>query len=156
MQKPKIDLLVLSITSPILIGLYENEKLVKDFSYDGKTSDILPLAFEQLTCEYDINAIFYVNGPGSFMAIKISYIFLKTFCITNDIELFATSGFTFNQNSPIKALGKKYFFNNKDGKISLNNLDEDTKIYPFELPKKLEKEVFSTNNEPNYNLPAVN
>ena len=40
------------------------------------------------------------------MAIKVAYIFLKTISITRSIDLYACEGFEFNQNSPIKALGK--------------------------------------------------
>ena len=41
------------------------------------------------------------------MAIKVAYLFLKTISISKNIELESCSGFEFNKNSPIKALGKK-------------------------------------------------
>lgn len=156
MQKPNISILVISITNPILIGIYEDNNLVTTISQEGKTSDILPQVFQELQQKYKIEKIAYVNGPGSFMAIKISYIFLKTFCIVNNILLLAANGFNFNNNSPIKALGKKYFFNTDDDKIDLNFLNDDTKIYPFELPQKLDDSILTQECEPNYNLPAVN
>jgi hypothetical protein len=70
--------------------------------------------------------------------------------------LFASSGFEFNQNSPIKALGKKFFFKAKDDRIYLDFLNEDTIINDFQLPKVLDKKVFSEDSLPSYNLPAVN
>lgn len=156
MQKPSITVLVISITNPILIGIYQDNKLLNTISKEGKTSDILPLVFQDLHEEYHIEKVAYVNGPGSFMAIKISYIFLKTFCIVNDINLFAADGFKFNNNSPIRALGKKYFFNTQDGKMSLNFLNDDTNIDPFKLPQILDDSILTDKSEPNYNLPAVN
>ncbi|MFY4783714.1 hypothetical protein ACOTWN_11005, partial [Aliarcobacter butzleri] len=63
--------------------------------------------------------IIYVKTPGSFMAIKIAYIFLKTVCLTKNKELNSVSVFEFNNNSPIKALVQKYFIN------ETNNLKVD-------------------------------
>jgi len=92
------------------------------------------------------------------MAIKIAYIFLKTISIVNKIELYAVSGFDFNNNSPIKALGKKYFFrdNNKldDDKITIEFLN-DTIIEDFKVPQNLTNIKYSEDTLPQYNLPAV-
>ena len=109
------SVLVIPISTPLLVGVYdENNILIETFSKDGKTSDILPDIFKNIFLKYDLSTIYYVNGPGSYMSIKVAYIFLKTLCITKELELKAASGFKFNQNSPIKALGKKYFFNSND------------------------------------------
>jgi hypothetical protein len=81
-------------------------------------------------------------------------VFLKTVCISRNIELNAASGFLFNDNSPIKALGKKYFFN-KNGEIIIDFLEEKSIISDFKLPKSLDKTKFSSNTLPIYNLPAV-
>jgi len=151
-----ISILVISITSPILIGVYKNNNLMETISKEGKTSDVLPIIFDKLLKKYIIDSITYVNGPGSFMAIKVSYIFLKTICIVNDIKLFASSGFNYNQNSPIKALGKKYFFKAQDDKIELDFLNDQSEILPFKLPQMLNEDLLTTSCEPNYNLPAVN
>lgn len=152
-----IKILVISISSPILLGIYDEENnLVETKKLEGKTSDLLPLCFEELLKKYNIVDLFYVNGPGSYMAIKVCYVFLKTLSITKNIELKASDGFNFNNNSPIKALGKKYFFNGKDGKISIEFLKENNILSEFSLPEKLDLALFSTNSLPNYNLPAVN
>ena len=78
-----IEILAITISNPLLVGVYENKKLIVEHKLDGKTSDLLPSLFTKLLDEYDINTITYVNSPGSFMAIKVAYIFLKTICITN-------------------------------------------------------------------------
>jgi len=151
-----IELFIISICDPLLCGIYEDGKLIKKIELKGKTTDLLPLLFEDLLKSYTIKEIYYVNGPGSYMSIKISYLFLKTFCIVNDISLQAASGFLFNNNSPIKSLGKKYFFNTNDDKIRIDFLKEEDIIYPFSLPETLNKDIFSDDIEPSYNLPAVN
>lgn len=110
-----IEALVISIANPLLIGIYKDKVLIEEINKEGMTSDILPTIFENLLEEYDIKRVTYVNTPGSYMAIKVAYVFLKTISITKNIEFFACSGFEFNENSPIKALGKKYFINSATG-----------------------------------------
>ena len=149
-----IEILVITISNPLLIGIYENKKLIIEHKLDGKTSDLLPSLFEQLLKEYKIEKIIYVNSPGSFMAIKVAYIFLKTICLTKDIKFNAIMGFEFNQNSPIKALGKKYFINENE-EIKVDFLPNMCKISDFKLPKSLENIDFSKDTLPIYNLPAV-
>lgn len=89
------------------------------------------------------------------MAIKITYLFLKTLSITKNLQLFATDGFAFNQKSPIKAVGNLYFIK-KDGKISTQKIGEIPLTQKsFTLPQKLDTEIFSSDNEPLYVLPAL-
>ena len=149
-----IEVLVITISNPLLIGIYENKKLIKEYKLDGKTSDLLPSLFENLLLEFDIKKIIYVNSPGSFMAIKVAYIFLKTICITKNIEFNAIDGFYFNKNSPIKALGKKYFIK-EENKIKVDFLEKDCIICDFKLPLCIEKYNFNKETLPIYNLPAV-
>ncbi|WP_228711629.1 hypothetical protein [Arcobacter arenosus] len=137
-----------------MVGIYENKKLIKSYENDGVTSDVLPLIFENILNEYKINRIYYVNTPGSYMAIKVAYVFLKTLSITKNIELKSCSGFEFNGNSPIKALGKKYFINDENG-IKVDFLDNKSTMSDFKLPDLLENINFSDETLPIYNLPAV-
>jgi len=150
-----ISVVVISISSPILVGIYQDNILIETIKSEGKTSDILPCIFDDLLKKYTIENIYYANGPGSYMAIKISYIFLKTLSITKNIQLKATSGFNFNENSPIKALGKKYFFNGQDDKITIDFLDDTTQLQDFKLPNNILQIPFSEDILPNYHLPAV-
>ena len=151
----KVDILVISIATPILVGIYKDSKLIETVKSNGKTSDVLPNIFKNILEKFDILTISYVNGPGSYMAIKVGYIFLKTISIIKGIEFKATCGFEFNENSPIKALGKKYFFNKDDGKIEIKFLSETDKLIDFKLPKELNKSIFNDDCLPNYHLPAV-
>ena len=157
MQQSNVKVIVISIAHPILVGIYEDNLLIKIISKEGKTSDILPKLFDKIFEEYNVKEIFYVSGPGSYMAIKIAYVFLKTISIVKKIKLYALSGFDFNNNSPIKALGKKYFFRKtidfKDN-ITIAYL-EDRQIEEFLLPTDIRNLKFTENTLPEYNLPAV-
>ena len=136
--------------------MYENQILIDEFESREKTSDILPKIFDTILKKYTCTNLYFAKGPGSFMSIKITYLFLKTLTITKNIKLFATDGFSFNQNSPIKAIGTLYFIK-KDGIISTQKItdDEIKKIKAFILPKNLSYQLFTTDNEPLYILPAV-
>ncbi|MEA2017263.1 MAG: hypothetical protein U9N59_02340 [Campylobacterota bacterium] len=155
MNHNNISVLVISISNPILIGIYEDDNLVETISKEGKTSDVLPNIFDDILQKYTLKSIYYANGPGSYMAIKVAYIFLKTLSIVKELDFKATDAFNFNDNSPIKALGKKYFFKAQNDKIVIDFLNNNEEIKEFILPKKLNKSVFKKDTLPNYNLPAV-
>ena len=48
MHKHKVTILVIIVSKPILIGIYENGKLIKTIKKEGKTSDVLPIIFDEL------------------------------------------------------------------------------------------------------------
>jgi len=151
---PKIQVLVISIANPILIGIYKDYEIIQTIKLDGKTTEVLPLAFEEILKKHIIDEIYYVNGPGSYMAIKVAYVFLKSISIIKNIPLKACDGFEFNQNRPIKALGKKYFIK-QDNNIVIQSIDSSMMLKEFELPKQLNINKFSDDSLPNYQLPAV-
>jgi len=153
MPKKKVDVLLIALSSPIHIGIYENNLLIDVIEKKEKSSDILPLVYKNLLEQYDIQNLFYANGPGSFMAIKVAYIFLKSLSILKNIPLLATDAFKFNNNAPIKAFGKLYFVN-INSKIQTQKF-EIVEEGIFVLPKHLIKEEFSTNTMPLYKIGAV-
>jgi len=87
------------------------------------------------------------------MAIKVAYIFLRTISIALGVNIFASDGFLFNNNSPIRAL-KNVYFTKKDDKISTKISKKEFK-QEFFLPRLLVKDKFSKDCEPLYILPAV-
>lgn len=135
------------------MGIYENGLLVEFFESEDKTSYSLPKIFNNLLKIYKCKKLYYVKGPGSFMAIKISYIFLKTLSISLNIPFFACEGFNVNQNSPIKAYGKLYFIK-QNGKIVTKQY-EKTQKNDIILPKILKEINFTKEIEPLYVLPAI-
>ena len=149
----KVDVLCITLTSPIKIGIYESNKLIEIVQSNKKSSDALPVIFKDIFSRYDVNKLFYANGPGSFMAIKVAYIFLKSISILKKIPLFATDAFKFNKNQPIKAIGKLYFV-----KINQEIKTQKLEIIPkadFTLPDMLDYNEFSTNTTPLYMIGAV-
>ncbi|QOP41658.1 hypothetical protein [Sulfurimonas marina] len=152
-MRKKVDVVCITLTSPIMIGIYEEQKLIEVIESEEKSSDILPEIFEDILQKYDLNALFYVNGPGSFMAIKVAYIFLKSLSVLKDIPLFARDAFYFNNNEPIKAIGKLFFVKMQDD-IKTEKL-ETVPVASFKLPDLLEYKDFSKETAPLYKIAAV-
>jgi tRNA A37 threonylcarbamoyladenosine modification protein TsaB len=149
----RVDLLFITLSSPVKVGIYEDNMLIDTIISQEKSSDILPKIFSELSTKYDIKKLFYANGPGSFMAIKVAYIFLKSISILKNIPLFATDAFYFNENQPIKAIGKLYFV-----KISSEIKTQKLEIAPdanFRLPHVLDYNEFNTITTPLYGIGAV-
>jgi len=153
MHKKSVTLLFITLSSPIMIGVYENSELIESLSSEEKSSDVLPLLVKSLFEKYDIKGLYYTSGPGSFMAIKITYIFLKSLCILHNIPLFATDAFYFNKNQPIKAIGKLYFVKISQ-EIKTQKFDDVISV-EFKLPKLLYHNEFSTDTAPMYKIGAV-
>jgi len=149
----KVDLVLITLTSPIKIGIYENNMLIETIESSGKSSDVLPTIFQDLMKKYTIEKLFYANGPGSFMAIKVAYIFLKSLSILKDIPLFATDAFYFNENEPIKAIGKLHFVK-VASEIKTQKLETVPEV-KFTLPDVLDYNEFSKNATPLYMIGAV-
>jgi tRNA A37 threonylcarbamoyladenosine modification protein TsaB len=148
------DAVVIALGSPLRIGVYDkNGDIVEEITSSEMGSDALPKLFDDLLRRYTFGRFIYANGPGSFMGIKVTYLFLKTLSIVKNIPLLAIDGFFFNQNHPIKAVGKLYFVKNSNT-ISLQPLEEAV-LSGFELPRKICAENFNTDNAPSYGIDAL-
>ncbi len=152
-MRKKVDILVIALSSPILVGVYEDQKLIESIESDEKSSDILPIIFEGILKRYALKNLFYANGPGSFMAIKVSYLFLKSLTILKGVKLYARDAFYFNKNRPIKAIGKLCFVKIAS-EITTQKFEKAPEAY-FRLPSELDYEEFTTNATPLYKIGAV-
>ena len=146
-------LLIISISSPLLLGVYEDNKLIKTISSELKTSEILLPTIMKILDRYNISKMIYTRGPGSYMAIKLTYIMLKTIEITRDIKCFGCSGFALNGNQPIKAIGNLYFFKEKE--TIMTKKYKQPVDAPFVLPQSIHDLEIDEESPPEYLLPAV-
>ena len=149
-----VDVLFLSVANPMQIGIFHEDILIESIELDGQSSEALPPAYEAIDKEYTIKGLYFVNGPGSYMAIKLTHIFLTTLHIVKNIEIYATLGFAFNNDQPIKAMGKKYFIKDRENSIILETFEKPVE-QNFTLPDRLDKTIFSSDIEPLYMLPVV-
>ena len=155
MQKVSYNykIVVISLSSPLLVGVYLDDILIKSTSSNKKTSEALVSILKEILDEYDIKEIIYANGPGSYMAIKLTYIILQTINIIKDIPVKASSAFEFNNNKPIKAMGNLYFIKEKETIITKKFTETITMEYT--LLQSIKDLSLEENNQPDYRLPAV-
>ena len=146
-------LLIISISNPLRLGLYEDDLLVEEVESSKKTSDILMVLIKDIIDRYDISSIIYSHGPGSYMSIKLTYIILKSIEIVKGIPFYGCSAFLLNDGKPIKALGKLYFIKEKETIIT-KKFDE---VVPqeYRLPQDISNLEVTLGSVPDYQLPAV-
>jgi len=149
----KYQLLVISISSPLLLGVYEDGILIKTMSSEKKTSEILLPLLNNSMDEYNISNIIYTRGPGSYMAIKLTYIMLKTIEIIRGIPCSGCSGFALNGGQPIKAPRNLYFIKQKQTIIT-KKYEQPVNV-KFTLPQSIHDLELDEESTPEYVLPAV-
>ena len=133
-----------------MIGLYDNDVLIKQIKSEDKLSEALPVMLDEILKQYKLSRLVYANGPGSYMGIKISFLTLKTLSIVKDIPLFAISAFELNNFSPIKA-NKNLCFVYENNEILL----KETKEGKFFMPDNLQKLKLNDDNLPFYFLDVI-
>jgi hypothetical protein len=133
--------------------VYEDDVLINTFSSDLKTSEILLPTIMDLLNEYDISEIIYTRGPGSYMAIKLTYITLKTIELVKNINCAGCSGFALNDGQAIKAIGNLYFIKEKET-IMTKKFEQPVSVV-FTLPQSIQDLEIDEESTPEYILPAV-
>jgi tRNA A37 threonylcarbamoyladenosine modification protein TsaB len=149
----RYDLLIVSISSPLLLGVYEEGRLIETFSSELQTSQILLPLIQKVLKKYPISRMIYTRGPGSYMAIKLTYLTLKTLEIMKGIPCVGCSGFALNGGEPIKAVGNLYFIKQKETIIT--EKFEQSIHANFALPECIDDLVLDEVSTPDYVLPAI-
>jgi hypothetical protein len=150
---PRYEAVIISIASPLIIGVYEDGVLIDEIKSEEKTSVILLKILTDIIEKYSCQHFLYTSGPGSYMAIKLTYITLRSLEILKEIDFDGCDAFSLNQKNPIKAMGKLYFIKEKDTIIT-KKFDEAVE-QRFELPSMLSEVAVLNDNRPMYILPAV-
>ena len=155
MQKasPSYTLLILSISSPLLLGVYRDNVLIEERKSEQKISEVLLTEVNKVLEKYPLSLILYTRGPGSYMAIKLTYIILKTIETVTKIPFRGCSAFAFNDNRPIKAIGNLYFIKEKETIITQKFDQLIPQVYS--VPVSLESLMIDELPTPDYLLPAV-
>jgi tRNA A37 threonylcarbamoyladenosine modification protein TsaB len=136
-----------------MIGVYENGVLIESIQSDKKTSQVLLPLLKECLDKYEISTVIYTRGPGSYMAIKLTYIMLKTIEITRGIKCLGCSGFALNGGEPIKAIGNLYFIKEKETIIT-KKFEQPVNV-KFTLPQSIQDLELDEESTPDYKIPAV-
>lgn len=141
---------MVSLSSPLLVGLYENGVKFGEICEQEHVSEALISILENLNRKYNIEKIIYANTPGSFMGLKVAYVILKTFCMVKECEFYAISGFELNDGGPIRA-NKILSFVKRNDEITLEKIEPKG----FCLPQNLDKLKLKKDTLPDYIIQAV-
>jgi tRNA A37 threonylcarbamoyladenosine modification protein TsaB len=136
-----------------MIGVYEDGELIQTISSESKTSEVLLPLIKECLDRYDISRMIYTRGPGSYMAIKLTYIMLKTIEIMRGIKCVGCSGFALNGGEPIKAIGNLYFIKEKETIIT-KKYEQPVNV-KFTLPQSIHDLELDEESTPDYMIPAV-
>lgn len=90
------ELLLFSVDSPLQAGIYQEKKLIQTFERQGRVGEELYPLLEEILEHYELSALYHLQGPGSFTAIKLTHLFLRTLSIALKIPLYGTDSFAFN------------------------------------------------------------
>ncbi len=154
MPKEPVTLLLLSVASPIQIGLYDRSgQRIEAFSYEQKASAVLYSAFEAIEGRFEITALAYARGPGSFMGLKLGFVFLRSYAIVKGLPMYAADSFLFNEGAPIGASRSRSYVKEGD-RISIRRLESPPKS-AMALPDRLDWSAMDAPLEPLYIQPAV-
>ena len=136
-----------------MIGVYEDGELIESITSELKTSEVLLPLIKECLDRYDISTMIYTRGPGSYMAIKLTYIMLKTIEIMRGIKCVGCSGFALNGGEPIKAIGNLYFIKEKET-IMTKKYEQPVNV-KFTLPQSIHDLELDEESTPDYMIPAV-
>jgi tRNA A37 threonylcarbamoyladenosine modification protein TsaB len=150
---PDTLLLINPVASPLQFALYRQGRLAESWEREGYASESLVEELERLLHQERPDEILYVNGPGSQMGIKLSYITLRTLELLEGIPFGAVSAFSLNGGRPLKAMGRLYFVKEKET-IMTKSFQEPI-AQEFSFPATLEGLEREPDNRPDYRLPAV-
>ena len=146
-------LLVFAIKAPFVIGVYEEYELIDTIiSEEAKASDILPPLLCELCDKHLPDELFFVDGPGNLMSLKVAFVALKTISVLKNIPLAGADAFHFNGKKALK-ISNKLIFEKQNDKISLAKEACDTA--EMSMPQRLKRQIFDTSATPRYILSAV-
>jgi len=150
---PENLLLINPIASPLAFARYRGGRLAESWECEGYASERLVEEIQKVLEEEPPEEILYVNGPGSQMGIKLTYVTLKSLEILRGIPFGGVSAFELNGGRPLKAMGRLYFVKEKETIITQTFQEPVTQEFSF--PPSLEALEREPDNRPNYRLPAV-
>jgi tRNA A37 threonylcarbamoyladenosine modification protein TsaB len=147
-----VEVVVVPFQTPILVGVYRDRQLERGVQLEGKVSETLPPFFEELLRREQLEGLYYSRGPGSFMGVRLTFLFLKTLSIIYQIPFRGVDSFYFTGGKPIKGPGASFFVK-KEGIIVVSR--EVDEVGTPSLPPVLNPADFEEEVEPLYLVKAV-
>lgn len=129
--------------------------LDQEYTLHEHISESLAKVLNDVCKKNIINRLIYVNGPGSFMGLKIAYVMLKSFSIIKKCDFLCIDGFELSKGEPIRATKTMSFVKSIDKNGALNIELKNVQPGNISLLKDISLLKFSNNTLPQYFTAAV-
>ena len=138
-----MKLFIDTVNEDLFLSIIKDDKTLSYIHLEKyqKKSEIFPKLYKVLIKKaniltQDIQKVYLVNGPGSFMGLRAGSVFAKTLCLVLKINLFAIDSLTFiskgkNGSYYVDAKSKKSFIGKvKNGltKITIGDFKENSLV----------------------------
>ncbi|MDR2151963.1 MAG: hypothetical protein LBO72_03995 [Helicobacteraceae bacterium] len=147
-------ILLIGATKPARLGVYnENGDRLENFTIEAPLTEGLYPLMKSIDERFKITKLLYARGPGSFMGLKLSYLFCKSFAIARDIPFLAADSFALSGGKPILSRQNRRFTKNADTiEIEIFDTPFEEALLP---PETLDLSMFDAQTPPNYILSAA-
>lgn len=154
MPKLPVTVLLISASRPMRLAVYDRAGAkLESFESDAPATESFYPLFKAIDEQYAIEKLAYARGPGSFMGLKLGYVFMQTLALARNLPFAAASSFALSGGAPVHAHGKRWFVP-QGNEVSVQTFDPapENRLLP---PDRLDLSLFDTNTEPDYLMPAV-
>lgn len=154
MPKLPVTVLLISASRPMRLAVYDRVGAkLESFESDAPATESFYPLFKAIDEKYAIEKLAYARGPGSFMGLKLGYVFMQTLALARNLPFTAASSFVLSDGAPVQAHGKRWFAQEANGiGVKLFEAAPEDRLLP---PDRLDLNLFDTNTEPDYFMPAV-
>ncbi|MGE4295437.1 MAG: hypothetical protein AB7E49_07045 [Campylobacterales bacterium] len=154
MPKSPVFVLLVSASRPMRLAVYDlgGNRLELHESDAPATESFYPF-FKTIDDRYDIARVAYARGPGSFMGLKLGYVFLQSFAMARRIPFASVSSFALTRGAPVQAHGKRWFVL-EGGEVSVRAFETPPQAALLP-PEQIDFSIFEAACEPEYLMPAV-
>lgn len=153
-MRKKVSVLLISATRPMRLAVYdETGARIESHESDAPATESLYPLFKSIDDRYEITRLAYAKGPGSFMGLKLGYVFLQSFALARKLPFTAASSFALSGGNPVHAHGKRWFTQRGD-QVGVQTFEvaPEASLLP---PERIDFSVFEPACEPEYLMPAV-
>ncbi len=127
-----MKLFISTATDKIYLMQFDEEKIHNQLIYQGKNNHTETLydLLDELNVDYkNLEAVYIVNGPGSYTGLRVGVIFAKTLAMINQVKIVPVGlmeALYYSNNKQdvcVDAKGKKYYYYNGE-KVDLIKADD--------------------------------
>ena len=147
-------LLLISAIKPFVLAVYdERNELIEQHASDQHLTTALYMITSEIDARYCVTKVAYIRGPGSFMGLKLGFVFMRSFALARGIDFTAADSFALTADRPVFSHKNRYFVK-ENGVISVQRFDQPQPNFLIP-PLALDTTIFNADTLPQYILGAI-